>query len=121
MTASRRNTGPDPREANLPKWAQGLLEQCRMEISETRTELDQIRGADPRRPLAVRSPYRDPVPVAWDRYDTIRFFPLADDGQRHAIDVYAHGEDQNVLVVRASYGALSIRPDSSNRIYLKVD
>lgn len=105
----------DPREDRLPKWAQETLRRYREDIDDLRRALDEAKGVDPRHPVAVRDPYGEAVPVAWDRYDSVRFFLRNTGNQSQWIDV-RRARTGEIEVVASS--AIHIRMQASNVMYL---
>lgn len=106
----------DPREDRLPKWARDLLWQQRIVIERQQQALDEIRGADPRPPIAVRDPFGESVPVAWHYLDSIRF-RLRDSGEEWVDVRRAHEGEIEIFAEHT----IHIRIQSSNVIHISVE
>jgi hypothetical protein len=71
----------DERVARLPRWAQDLIARQNRDLRVARKIIEEMKGADPRKPLAVRDVWDEAVPVAWGQYDAITFFPNGSDNE----------------------------------------
>lgn len=106
--------------SKLPKWAQnqfqGLERQVRkLEQQVLRLEAERDGALPCQKPLAVRDAYSEkPVPVAWNRYDSIRFFLGA--GHRERVDINVHDGELHVM----AGGPLSVTPQASNTVLIRV-
>lgn len=107
--------------SKLPQWAQQEFAQMERRLDRLTFQnaqlKDQLNGlGEGAKPLAVRSPYRDPVPVAWDQFDVIRFFLSNDeDGHEAYADVVV--DECGMLSVRTTR-SLKLLPQSSNRVHI---
>jgi len=113
-------TEPDARIARLPKWAQDRISTLERKVAAREQTIAELTGADERPPVAVRDAYNretGPIPVAWDRYDTIRFYPEeGSDGSW--IDVRVPNPGSGEISITANY-AICIRTQSSNVINVR--
>lgn len=105
--------------AKLPKWAQDHVLAVEKERDEARAALEEVKGTDPRPPVAVRDPYGEVVPVAWDLYDEIRWAPrgVMDEDTREWVGVRRRQEGE--IEISCS-GTLAITPQSANVARVKV-
>lgn len=107
--------------SKLPQWAVqefNLLEKRLDAATEKAAQLSaQLHGlGEGQTAVAVRSPYRNPVPVAWGQYDVIRFFlPNDEDGQEAYADVVV--DESGMLSVRTTR-SLKLLPQSANRVHI---
>lgn len=106
----------DPREARLPKWAQGELASLRRALQELREDFEEYAdGAMPEDVVAVVNPYDEhPRPAAREG-EKIRFL-LDGLGGFRWVDVTASEREIEVL---ASAG-LQIVPVVTNRLVLSL-
>lgn len=112
------------RLAKLPVWAREAFRAQQRKLDELSQENEALRGAlfnSLGEPVAVRDPYGDRVPVAWGRYDAIRF----GDGEADRLDyldVNWSEDDLPGSTIRVTAGrGLRIIPHASNVVYLTCE
>lgn len=59
--------------AKLPRWARLYITRLENGARAAERSLAEAIADVPEPAIAVRNPYGKPVPVAWGRYDTIKF------------------------------------------------
>jgi len=107
--------------SKLPQWAQQELNHLDRRVDRLAVQNAQLKQqlgglGEGQTAVAVRSPYRDPVPVAWDQFDVIRFFlPNDEDGHEAYADVVV--DESGLLSVRTTR-SLKLLPQSSNRVHI---
>lgn len=109
------------RLARLPAWARDELDRRAREVDRLAELVLELTDAK-LNPIAVRSPYRDPVGVAWDRYDEIRF---AVEGTSE--DIAVSGSSRWIGVRRRVEGeieisggsGITVTPQSSNVVIIR--
>lgn len=58
--------------SKLPKWAREHVRRVERYGDEQTRVIEEMKG-ERTEPIAVRDPYGAAAPVAWDRYDEVRF------------------------------------------------
>jgi hypothetical protein len=104
---------PDPREANLPRWARERIEVARQKHQNLLDEL-RAKGGPVPTGLAVEI-----APSEWifmPRRATVRFAMGGEDAMNYA-EVYMR---ENSLYVRTGFSRLLVQPEASNMIAIKL-
>jgi hypothetical protein len=108
----------DPREARLPKWAQGELADLRRTIRDLREDFEEYadKALDEDRHVVVAKPYdTHPIPVGFER-DVVRFY-LDGFGGFRWLDVSVR---DGVLDLTGATG-LRLTPHASNHLTASLD
>jgi hypothetical protein len=105
----------DERVARLPRWAQDLIARQNRDLRVARKTIEEMAGADPRPPLAVRDQWGENIPVAWGEYDRIAFYPNGNPNEYLSFRVLEPG----VVEVMTS-ATLHIEMSSSNVARLRT-
>ena len=111
----------DAREEKLPRWARDLIAEIRRDAENSRAVLDEIKGASPAAPVAVRDPYGEHVGVAWGPYDEIRFAQSGEVAQGFGADgewIGVRRREEGEIEISAS-STLSVSPQAANVIRVK--
>lgn len=109
-------TPADPREARLPKWAQGELAALRDRLRRVREDFEEYADqAMPEDVVAVTNPFDEHPRLAARPGERVRFLLDGLDGYRY-VDVDVRGRE---LAVFASDG-LRIAPHVTNHLTLSL-
>ena len=113
------DTLPDPREARLPVWAQGLIGRLRREVEDERRRADEARGSGgPEDTDTVIDPYDD-VPIRLPKGERVRFLVGRDHYEWIDCQVLHHATLGRVVQVMAGT-SLVVHPSVTNVVYLGV-
>ena len=109
-------TPTDPREARLPKWAQGVLADLRRDLTRVREDFEEFADtAMPEDASAVVNPYDRHPRLAAREGERVRFLLDGLDGYRY-VDVYVLDGGLDVM---GSTG-LRIVPHVTNHLHLSL-
>lgn len=103
----------DDRIDRLPRWARDLIAERDREITRQASIISELRGENPG--IAVRDPYGDATPVAFDQHDGIRF-ALRGEFDHHGRDWIEIRRRRDGEVEVSGSGVLAVTPQVSNVI-----